>query len=66
MSRVADITADAIKVTVPFVHGEIIPLRLNLDVLMYFTGVQAAYSYRVKVNRQGRRGRGAPFGLEQA
>ena len=49
LSQVADITADAIKVTVPFVHGEIIPLRLNLDVLMYFTGVQAAYSYRVKI-----------------
>ena len=49
LSQVADITDDVIKVTVPLVHGEIIPLRLNLDVLMYFTGVQAAYSYKTKI-----------------
>lgn len=49
LSQVADITDDVIKVTVPLVHGEIIPLRLNQDVLMYFTGVQAAYSYKTKI-----------------
>ena len=49
LSQVADITDDVLKVTVPLVHGEIIPLRLNLDVLMYFTGVQAAYSYKTKI-----------------
>ena len=49
LSQVADLPGDMIKVTVPLVHGEIIPLRVDLDVLMYFTGDQAAYSYKTKI-----------------
>lgn len=49
LSQVADLPGDMIKVTVPLVHGEIIPLRVDLDVLMYFTGDQAVYSYKTKI-----------------
>lgn len=49
ISKVADITEKIIKVTVPYVHGEIIPLRANITVGMHFTGEQAAYSYKTRI-----------------
>ena len=49
LSRIADLAKDNIKVNIPFVNGEIIPLRIGLAVEMYFTGEQAAYSYQTLI-----------------
>lgn len=48
LSKIADIGDKYIKVTMPFVRGEIVPLRMGLDLEMYFTGEMAAYSYSTK------------------
>lgn len=49
LSKIADIRDNKIKVSIPYTHGEIIPLRINLDVEMYFTGELAAYSYNTVI-----------------
>lgn len=49
LSQVADIHDTTIEVTIPYVRGEIIPLRLNLGITMNFIGEQAAFLYETKI-----------------
>ncbi|MTI58802.1 MAG: hypothetical protein FH762_02230 [Firmicutes bacterium] len=49
LSKIADISGGRIKVTAPFVHGEVVPLRINMGVEMYFTAEMAAYAYKTKI-----------------
>ena len=49
LSKIADVSKLNIKVNTPFVHGEIVPLRVGLAIEMYFTGEQAAYTYQTEI-----------------
>ncbi|MFW5981746.1 MAG: flagellar brake protein [Halanaerobiaceae bacterium] len=49
LSKVAEIDNDTIKVTSPFIKGEVVPLRIGQVVKLYFTGDTAAFTFTAKV-----------------
>lgn len=49
LCKITDICDNKIKITAPYIRGEIIPLRINLALEMYFTGEKAAYLYKTKI-----------------
>src|SRR5690554_6321714 len=49
LSKIADISTGKVKVIAPIVRGEIVPLRINMMVEMYFTADMAAYAYKTKI-----------------
>lgn len=49
LSKIADISGGRVKITAPFVRGEVVPLRINMDVEMYFTAEMAVYAYKTKI-----------------
>lgn len=49
LSKVAEINEDNIKVTSPYLKGELIPLRINLPLHIFITGENAAYAIKSKV-----------------
>ncbi|MFW6381071.1 MAG: flagellar brake protein [Bacillota bacterium] len=48
-SKIADIEDEVIKVVPPYDKGELLPLRRNLELKVYFTGDDAAFYFESKV-----------------
>lgn len=48
-SKIAEINDDNIKIMLPYAHGELVPLRPNVKMDVYFTGERAAYRFRTKI-----------------
>ncbi|MFW6030231.1 MAG: flagellar brake protein [Halanaerobiales bacterium] len=49
LSKVAEIDSNIIKVTSPFVKGEVVPIRIGQVLKLYFTGDTAAFNFPAKV-----------------
>jgi c-di-GMP-binding flagellar brake protein YcgR len=49
LSKVAEITKNYLKVTSPFIKGEIVPLRINQDIKVFFTGMSAAFMFESRI-----------------
>ena len=48
-SKIEEITQDKIKILPPYKNGEIVPLRKNTEVEIFFTGEDAAYKFNSRV-----------------
>jgi len=48
-SKVADIKEDYIAVLPPYVNGELVALRRNLNINIYYTGETAAFVFKSKI-----------------
>ncbi|MFW5981245.1 MAG: flagellar brake protein [bacterium] len=49
LSKIAEMDSDKIKVTSPFIKGEVVPLRLEQIVNLYFTSDIAAYTFPARI-----------------
>lgn len=49
LSKVAEVEGELIKVSAPFVKGELVPLRKNQPLTIFFTGNNAAYKFNAVV-----------------
>lgn len=49
LSKVADVNNRELKVTAPFSKGEIVPLRMEQQVQLFYTGTNAAYTFLAKI-----------------
>lgn len=46
LSRVMDLTTTEIKLMAPTLHGELVPLRTNTPIKVFYVGEHAQYSFR--------------------
>ncbi len=51
-SKVAEINKDSIKILTPFYKGDLLPLRVNANLLLFYTDDRAAFKLPVKVKER--------------
>src|SRR5690554_7531517 len=49
LSKISEIKDDSLRVIPPYLRGEIVPLRINQEIKVYFTGNNASYMFISRV-----------------